>query len=100
MLMQGPHVAATTGATFGPRDRSQKLFLDILIVESLLPPPTSMMTSNPTIQALRATLTDENAALAKRFRALFSLKHIAAQKPAGPQTVPAIEAIAAAFTSP
>jgi deoxyhypusine monooxygenase len=58
------------------------------------------MASDPTIQALRATLTDENAALAKRFRALFSLKHIAAQNPATTQTIPAIEAIAAAFTSP
>lgn len=63
-------------------------------------PPTFKMTSDPTIQALRATLADENAALAKRFRALFSLKHIAAQTPADAQTVPAIEAIAAAFTSP
>ena len=53
-----------------------------------------------TVSALRQTLINENAALAKRFRALFSLKHIAAQKPATPQTVPAIEAIAAALTSP
>lgn len=58
------------------------------------------MGAGPTILALRATLTDENAALAKRFRALFSLKHIASQIPATPQTLPAIEAIAAAFTSP
>jgi deoxyhypusine monooxygenase len=58
------------------------------------------MSSDATTQALRATLTDENAALAKRFRALFSLKHLAAQKPATPRTIPAIEAIAAAFTSP
>jgi deoxyhypusine monooxygenase len=58
------------------------------------------MNSDPTIQALRATLIDENAALAKRFRALFSLKHVAAQQPATAQTVPAIEAIASAFTSP
>ena len=58
------------------------------------------MTIDLAIVALRRTLTDENAALAKRFRALFSLKHIAAQNPATAQTVPAIEAIAAAFTSP
>ena len=58
------------------------------------------MGADPTILALRATLTDENAALAKRFRALFSLKHLASQNPATPQAVPAIEAIAAAFTSP
>jgi len=56
--------------------------------------------SDPTISALRHTLTSETAPLAKRFRALFSLKHLAAQKPATPQTVPAIDAIAAAFTSP
>ena len=58
-----------------------------------------MDTSTPTA-VLRKTLTDENAALAQRFRALFSLKHLAAQSPATPQTLPAIEAIAAAFTSP
>lgn len=58
------------------------------------------MHSETTIVTLRQTLTDENAALAKRFRALFSLKHIAAQSPATPDTTPAIEAIAAAFTSP
>lgn len=58
------------------------------------------MSSDATIQALRGTLTDENAALAKRFRALFSLKHVAAKKPATEQTIPAVEAIAAGFTSP
>ena len=58
------------------------------------------MSADSTIQNLRATLTDENAALANRFRALFSLKHVAARKPATAQTIPAIEAIAAAFTSP
>lgn len=58
------------------------------------------MHAEPTVSALRATLTDENAALAKRFRALFSLKHTAAQVPATSDTLPAIEAIAAAFTSP
>lgn len=58
------------------------------------------MHAEPTVPALRATLTDENAALAKRFRALFSLKHTASQIPATEQTVPAIEAIAAAFSSP
>ncbi|KAK4574688.1 deoxyhypusine hydroxylase [Recurvomyces mirabilis] len=56
--------------------------------------------ADPTVTGLRDTLTSEDAALAKRFRALFSLKHLAAQKPATPQTIPAIEAIAAAFTSP
>jgi len=61
---------------------------------------TNGVHADPTIVALRKILTSETAPLAKRFRALFSLKHIAAQKPATPQTVPAIEAIAAAFTSP
>ena len=58
------------------------------------------MHAEPTISALKQTLTDEDAALAKRFRALFSLKHTASQVPATDQTVLAIEAIAAAFTSP
>lgn len=55
---------------------------------------------DPTILSLRTTLNDESCSLAKRFRALFSLKHLASQTPTTPQTVPAIEAIAAAFTSP
>lgn len=85
--------------TWTPRSIS-KIILRRWIIERILLPTTSTMASDPTIQALRATLTDENAALAKRFRALFSLKHIAAQNPATTQTRPAIEAIAAAFTSP
>jgi deoxyhypusine monooxygenase len=56
-------------------------------------------TENATIAALRKALTDENVALAKRFRALFSLKHVASQEP-GPDASAAIEAIAAAFASP
>ena len=84
----------------GPRDRSQKIILRCSIAEHHHLNQPLKMTSDPTIRALQATLTDENTALAKRFRALFSLKHIAAQKPATPQTIPAIEAIAAAFTSP
>merc|ERR1711977_660859 len=55
------------------------------------PPPTS----DPTILALRKTLCSENEPLARRFRALFSLKHLACQS-----SVPAIQAIAAAFASP
>lgn len=58
------------------------------------------MHADTTVLALRKTLCSESAPLAKRFRALFSLKHLAAQKPATPQTILAIEAIAAAFTSP
>ena len=52
-----------------------------------------------TVAALRETLCSESAPLAKRFRALFSLKHLASQ-PSNPQVIPAIHAIAAAFESP
>lgn len=64
--------------------------------------PVEQQQSAPdaTVLALRKTLTSESAALASRFRALFSLKHLAAQNPPTAQTVPAIEAIAAAFSSP
>ena len=55
---------------------------------------------DPTVLSLRKTLTTESTPLAKRFRALFSLKHLASQHPPTEQTVPAIEAIAAAFSSP
>jgi len=55
---------------------------------------------DPTVLGLRETLTSETSALATRFRALFSLKHLASQNPPSPQTVPAIDAIAAAFASP
>ncbi|KAF7196724.1 Deoxyhypusine hydroxylase [Pseudocercospora fuligena] len=58
------------------------------------------VTPDPTVSLLRADLCSESVALAKRFRALFSLKHLASQTPPTPQTIPAIEAIAAAFTSP
>lgn len=52
------------------------------------------------VAALRDTLTSETQPLARRFRALFSLKHAACRNPPTEQTRPAIEAIAAAFTSP
>lgn len=63
---------------------------------SVVPPPTD---SKATILALRKTLTCETEPLARRFRALFSLKHLAS----GEQddvAIPAVEAIAAAFASP
>lgn len=53
-----------------------------------------------TVASLRNTLTSEEIPLARRFRALFSLKHLACLNPPTEQTLPAIEAIAAAFTSP
>jgi len=56
--------------------------------------------TDPTILTLRKVLASETEPLAKRFRALFSLKHIACQSPPTPQALPAIEAIAAAFISP
>ncbi|KAK6431725.1 deoxyhypusine hydroxylase [Oleoguttula sp. CCFEE 5521] len=52
------------------------------------------------IAPLRKTLTSESTPLAARFRALFSLKHIASQTPTSPSTTSAIDSIAAAFTSP
>ncbi|KAF2688171.1 deoxyhypusine hydroxylase [Lentithecium fluviatile CBS 122367] len=52
------------------------------------------------VQTLRAILTSEKEPLSRRFRALFSLKYLASQQPPTEQSVPAIEAIAAAFTSP
>lgn len=52
------------------------------------------------IPALRAVLTSESTPLAKRFRALFNLKHHAAQHSPTSETLPAIDAIAAAFPSP
>lgn len=52
------------------------------------------------VSRLRKTLTNESNSLALRFRALFSLKHLACLDPATEQTIPAIKAIAAAFTSP
>ena len=63
------------------------------------PETTNGGSVDPTVSALRTTLTSEGAPLAKRFRALFSLKHLAGQQPATPQTIPAIDAIAAAFVS-
>lgn len=56
--------------------------------------------SDPTVLALRNTLTSESSPLAARFRALFSLKHLAALSPPTDQSVPALEAIAAALVSP
>jgi hypothetical protein len=56
--------------------------------------------SDPTVLALRQVLTSESSPLAARFRALFSLKHLAALSPPTDQSQPALEAIAAALVSP
>lgn len=53
-----------------------------------------------TVVWLRCILTNESTALAQRFRALFSLKHLASGSDRDPGTSAAIDAIAAAFTSP
>lgn len=52
------------------------------------------------IPILRKTLTSESEPLARRFRALFSLKHVACLQPPTEQSLPSIQAIAAAFSSP
>ncbi|KAL8862143.1 MAG: hypothetical protein Q9178_001599 [Gyalolechia marmorata] len=52
------------------------------------------------IMALRKALVSESVPLARRFRALFSLKHYASLQPPTQQSLPAIQAIAAAFHSP
>ena len=51
------------------------------------------------ILPLQVALVSESTPLAVRFRALFSLKHYASEQPPTPLTLPAIEAIAAAFSS-
>ncbi|KAL4885307.1 armadillo-type protein [Aspergillus karnatakaensis] len=53
-----------------------------------------------TVLTLRNVLTSETEPLARRFRALFSLKYLACLQPPTDQTLPAIQAIAAGFTSP
>jgi deoxyhypusine monooxygenase len=55
--------------------------------------------SGATIAALRESLCSERTPLPVRFRALFSLKHLARQS-TGAESVAAIEAIAEAFASP
>jgi deoxyhypusine monooxygenase len=52
------------------------------------------------VVSLRKDLTSEHVPLTTRFRALFSLKHLASQRPRNQQSADAIRAIAAAFISP
>ncbi|MCJ1306039.1 deoxyhypusine hydroxylase [Hypocenomyce scalaris] len=61
---------------------------------------STSVSEDTTVLALRKALTSESVPLARRFRALFSLKHLACLNPPTEQTIPAIQAIAAAFTSP
>ncbi|KAL3476255.1 Deoxyhypusine hydroxylase [Aspergillus californicus] len=60
----------------------------------------NLESADTTITALRNVITSESEPLARRFRALFSLKHLACLQPPTDRTLPAIQAIAAAFTSP
>ncbi|KAL2866427.1 deoxyhypusine monooxygenase [Aspergillus lucknowensis] len=53
-----------------------------------------------TVLTLRSVLASETEPLARRFRALFSLKHLACLQPPTEKTLPAIQAIAAGFSSP
>lgn len=63
--------------------------------------PSSCITSRDSeIFTLRKALVSESVPLARRFRALFSLKHYASLQPPTEQSLPAIQAIAAAFSSP
>ncbi|KAH7055698.1 Deoxyhypusine hydroxylase [Macrophomina phaseolina] len=65
--------------------------------------PSAAASSAPdaTVLALRKTLVSESEPLARRFRALFSLKHLACQTTpeTAAQTLQAIDAIAAGFSS-
>ncbi|KAF2150157.1 deoxyhypusine hydroxylase [Myriangium duriaei CBS 260.36] len=65
-----------------------------------LPAEDGIASADTTILSLRKCLVSEDSPLAARFRALFSLKHLASQSPPTSQTIPAIESIAAAFASP
>lgn len=69
-------------------------------VDDLLPSTNGTPRLDNEIAELRTVLTSESAALAQRFRALFSLKHYASLQPPTAKSVPAIKAIAAAFDSP
>ncbi len=68
-------------------------------IENPSTPPIPSSDSDD-ILALRKALTSESVPLGRRFRALFALKHHASVHPPSPQTLPAIQAIAAAFPSP
>nr|POE72359.1 deoxyhypusine hydroxylase [Quercus suber] len=60
----------------------------------------STVTEDAVVKSLRASLCSEDVPLAARFRALFSLKHLAALAPPTSQSIPALDAIAAAFDTP
>lgn len=65
----------------------------------MTPSATEPVGIDETVVTLRKVLTSEAEPLARRFRALFSLKHLACLQPPTEKTLPAIQAIAAAFAS-
>ncbi|KAJ5179877.1 Deoxyhypusine hydroxylase [Penicillium capsulatum] len=65
----------------------------------MAPSATETEGADQTILTLRKVITSESEPLARRFRALFSLKHLACLDPPTEQNLPAIQAIAAAFAS-
>lgn len=65
----------------------------------MAPSATETEGIDQTLLTLRKVVTSESEPLARRFRALFSLKHLACLDPPTEQTLPAIQAIAAAFAS-
>src|SRR6266576_3394602 len=64
------------------------------------PEENTILAADLQVISLCKVLTSETEPLARRFRALFSLKHLASLSPPTSQTLPAIDAIAAAFNSP
>lgn len=66
----------------------------------LPPSSTTKESTSTTILALRKSLVSETTPLPIRFRALFSLKHLAQVSADPKESEAAIEAIAAAFSSP
>ncbi|KAJ5088324.1 Deoxyhypusine hydroxylase [Penicillium angulare] len=66
----------------------------------MAPSATDAEGVDQTVLTLRKVLVSETEPLARRFRALFSLKYLACLQPPTENTLPAIQAIAAAFASP
>lgn len=65
----------------------------------MAPSATDAEGVDETVLTLRKVLVNESEPLARRFRALFSLKYLACLQPPTEKTLPAIQAIAAAFAS-
>lgn len=91
---------STAGLGNGPQGYNNR-YLSFPLPKTMALAATDNTTEgvDPTILALRKILTSESEPLARRYRALFSLKHLACQQPPTERTLPAIQAIAAAFSS-